>query len=259
MVHHRFVSTIALGGMLVSGPLAAQTTPSTAPAQSTPDFSGLWVRPKQITLRALTYFTKEDPPMLPAAAERYKELRGGRKDQDAKVPEQGQEDMDPAKPPYCMPYGFPRTYTTGDSIEILQNPGRVYLLFQDGEVQRIYTDGRTFPQGPPLSFMGQSIGRWEGDTLVVETKEMNEFTWLDSWGHIHSDALRVEQRIRRLDRDTLEINFLFDDPKIYTKPWTAKRVYRLGTATEYVIDYFICEDPKREEFEQKAVDDKKAP
>jgi hypothetical protein len=229
---------------------ALTTTPSSA---STPDLSGFWDRPPGVGPRESLFFTSEEPPMQPWAAERYKEIRKGMRSMTSERPDYGRADLDPGQYPYCMPFGFPRVYAYIDGFEIMQTPGRVYAIFQSSEIQRIYTDGRTFPKGPPLTFMGQSIGHWEGDTLVVETKDMNELTWMDNIGHLHSDALRVEQRIRRVDHDTLEMNFLFDDPKTYTKPWGGKKVFKLHPSTDLVLGYFFCEDPTRQDFLQKVL------
>ena len=70
--------------------------------------------------------------------------------------------------------------------------------------------------------MGDTIGKWEGDTLVADTDSFNDKTLLDRVGHVHSDALHVVERLRRIDRDTLEIEFTVDDPKAYTKPWSTE-------------------------------------
>jgi hypothetical protein len=105
--------------------------------------------------------------------------------------------------------------------------------------------------------MGQSIGYWEGNTLVVEAKDMSDLTWIDWQGRPHSDALRVEQRIRRIDHDNLGINFLFDNPKTYTKPWTGKRVYKWKATEDAEGDYeryfFHCETDVREQFSEKVI------
>ena len=220
------------------------------PAEGTtaPDLSGAWDHPEGPDVRLRLLFTTEEPPMQPWAEKRYQEARKGRNAPDSAQPDQGRSELDSAFPPYCMPYGFPRVYATTDAFEILQYPDRMYIIFESGGVQRIYTDGRKHPKGAPLTFMGQSIGRWEGDTFVVETKDMNDLTWIDGLGHPHSEELRVEQRIRRVDPNTLEIHFLFDDPKTYTKPWTAKKVYTSRPRGDVLMNYFICEEPKTEEY-----------
>jgi hypothetical protein len=259
MGNRRMVSILSMAAALLAFTplLLAQNPGQPAAPAATPDLSGVWDYVSDPGgKRNFAYFSKEEPPMLPWAAERYKEVRKG---QGEARPDYGRPDMDPSRYPYCMPSGMPRVFAYIDVFEIVQIPGRVYILFESSEVQRIYTDGRKHPNGPPLTFMGHSIGRWEGDTLIVDTVDINDLTWMDSVGHPHSDALRVEQRIRRLDHDTLEINFLFDDPKTYTKPWTGKKVYKLRPSKDVLMDYFLCEDRMREEFPRNVLGKKEAP
>jgi hypothetical protein len=119
-------------------------------------------------------------------------------------------------------FGFPRPF------EIVQIPGRVLVLFEwDHWVRPIWTDGRGHPKDPDPTWMGHSIGRWDGDTLVVDTVGLNDKTWIDSIGHPHSEDLHVIERYRRTKHDELEVAFTFDDPKAYTKPWTATVVFGL--------------------------------
>src|ERR1051326_3634842 len=89
--------------------------------------------------------------------------------------------------------------------------------------------------------MGYSVGKWQGDKLGVDPVGINEKTWLDSAGTPHSDALHVVERFRRVSQDTLEVEFLFDDPKAFTKPWSAKKVYKLDPDTEFE-EHLACED-----------------
>jgi len=142
----------------------------------------------------------------------------------------------------CAPYGIPRLMNYVGPFEILQTPGRVIMLFEGGNALRqIWTDGRGHPADLDPSWMGHSIGHWEGDTLVVDTVGLTDKTWLDTAGHPHSDALRVTERIRRTDHDTLENTLTFDDPKTYTRPWSSKIIYRLHP--NWVIrEDIVCED-----------------
>ena len=89
--------------------------------------------------------------------------------------------------------------------------------------------------------MGHSIGKWDGDTLVVDTVGLNDKTWLDGLGHPHSDALHLVERIRRVDHATLQFDLTFDDPKAYTKPWMGKQVFKLRPGWE-IPEHIICED-----------------
>jgi len=250
-----FLAAMAMA--VLSGVVLAQgPRPSAGASGQVPDLSGFWIRPEGVGPRQALYFTTEEPAMLPWAAKKYEVIRKGLNSMTTDRPEYGHPEFDPSQHPYCMPFGFPRVFAYSDGFEIVQVPGRVYINFESGAIQRIYTDGRTRAKGPPLTFMGQSIGRWEGDTLVVETTDINDITWLDSMGHLHTDALRVEQRIRRIDHDTLEMDFLFDDPKTYSKPWKGKRVFQLQKGNETLYDYFLCEDPTRQEFEENVLNKK---
>ena len=91
--------------------------------------------------------------------------------------------------------------------------------------------------------MGYSVGKWEGDTLVVDTVGSNDKTWLDNVGHPHSDALHVVERIRRVDHDTLQIAFTVEDSKAYAKPWTtSSRTFKLKTAYDLTEEFCVPDD-----------------
>ena len=184
--------------------------------------------------------------MQPWALARYKALREGRVSL-----EQGREEMDPIMYPYCMPHTFPRVYLTPNSVEIVQTPERVYMLLEaNGQLRRIYLDGRRHLEGWARTPMGISHGKWDGDTLVVETENilsLNKQGWLDTLGHPFTDALHVTERIRRLNRDTMQIDFVFNDPGAYTKPWTGKRVFQLHSDWE-MTEAIYCAAHQQEDF-----------
>ena len=147
----------------------------------------------------------------------------------------------------CFPPGVPRIYImrVGQPVEIIQIPGRVLMIFEyDHFVRQIFTDGRQHSQDLIASYMGDSIGRWEGDTLVVDTVGFNVTinSALDGDGHPHSTAnLRtLVERIRRVSHDALTIDFTIDDPKAYTKPWDAHTVFDLKPG--WNIGEVICVD-----------------
>jgi hypothetical protein len=126
-------------------------------------------------------------------------------------------------------------------MEIMQVPGRVVMIFEyDHFVRYIYTDGRQHPADLAPTWMGDAIGYWEGDTLVVDTIGFHNKTWLDRVGHPHSDALHVVERIRRAGHDTLIDDITIEDPEAYTKPWTARRIFQLKP--KWQIIEFVCED-----------------
>ena len=208
-----------------------------APA-STPDLTGIWSPPRTPKGFLPYNFSPEAPPPMQPWAIKHCELVGcgtgplGRANDDSRDPFLTS----------CAPYGIPRLMNYVEPFEILQTPGRVIMLFEGGNaVRQIWTDGRGHPADLDPSWMGHSIGHWEGDTLVVETIGLTDKTWLDTAGHPHSDALRVTERIRRVDHDTLENTLTFDDPKTYTRPWSSKIIYKLRPDWTIHED-IVCED-----------------
>jgi hypothetical protein len=141
----------------------------------------------------------------------------------------------------CLPPGVPAIYMVSIyPMEIIQTPGRVILFFEYGNyVRQIFTDGRKHQNLTP-TWMGDSIGKWEGDTLVIDASGFNDKTWIDSEGHPHSDALHVVERIRRTDHDHLLDEITVDDPKAYTKTLTTNRVFDFEP--DWNIAEFVCED-----------------
>ena len=124
----------------------------------------------------------------------------------------------------CDPQGMPREdlYEIR-TTQVLQTPEKIFLLYTFGKVWRvIWTDGRELPKDPEPRWYGYSVGKWVDDyTLVVQTTGLDDRTWIDRAGRPHSDALRVEERFHRADRDHLDLSVTIDDPKMYTKPWLA--------------------------------------
>jgi hypothetical protein len=225
------VAVFAISALLLNRTAPRSTATTAQSARSTPDLSGVWME------RDLGgTFAKDAPPLQPWADERTKANLAAGPEEDPEMK--------------CFPSGLPRIYLHRYPIEILQLPGRVILFFEyDHVVRQIWTDGRKHPKEGELddTWMGHSIGSWDGDALVVDTIGFNNKTWLDNAGHPHSDALHVVERIRRMDHDTLQIDFTFDDPKAYTKPWTGQKVFRLRPGweiTEQVCaDNFLWKEP----------------
>jgi hypothetical protein len=141
----------------------------------------------------------------------------------------------------CFPSGLPRIYLFLYPMEIIHTPGRVLMLFEYGHVIRqIFTDGRGHLQDAEPTWMGDSIGHWEGDTLVVDTRGFNDKTWLGYGGQPHSDELHVIERIHRIDHDSMMIEITLDDPKAYTMPLHTQKKYILKPG--WNLMEFVCED-----------------
>ena len=130
--------------------------------------------------------------------------------------------------------------------EIVQTPARLVMLFEDDipSHRTVYLDGRPHPKDPNPTWMGHSIGHWEGDTLVIDTVGFNDRTWLDAQGHPHTEKMHVIERLRRPDLGHLEIEFTIDDPGAYAKPWIIKRVADLDPNDE--IGEYVCTEGERD-------------
>ena len=141
----------------------------------------------------------------------------------------------------CTPAGFPRALLHPFPMQIVQAPGETIMLFEwDSLRHQIFTDGRAHDTTLGPLWMGDSIGHWEGDTLIADTVNFNNKTWLDRMGHPHSEALHVVERIRRIDHDHLVDDLTFEDPKAYTKPWSAELTFVLKP--KWTLQEQFCED-----------------
>src|SRR6185369_15319394 len=106
--------------------------------------------------------------------------------------------------------------------KIVQTPGLILILSEDLTYRQVFMDGRELEKSPNPSFTGYSVGRWEGDTLVVESNGYNDKTWLDFSGHPHTEALRITERFHRTDWGHMEIEETLRDPEIYARPPTIR-------------------------------------
>ena len=147
---------------------------------------------------------------------------------------------------YCDPLGYPRLITYNYGFQFIQTQDKVMQFFEWGHTWRdIWTDGRQLPTDPPLPrWLGYSVGRWEGDTFVVESNGFDDRSWIDQdrrggmlRGMPHSDQMQVEERYRRTAYDALEVSVTITDPKVYTKPWTSRGEFDLRPGTE-LWEYF---------------------
>ena len=213
--------------------LRAQTSPppnhgnsaAAKAASRVPDLSGNWsVKPGN------TSWDPSDPtgkkpqelPLTPWGLERLKA---------AKPPFGANETFEPNDPvqKYCDPPGPFRMYSYPWQFTIVQTPKQVYLLFEYFHVWRIVAMNQPHAKDVDLTWLGDSVGHYEGDALVIDTIGFNDKTWLDMVGHPHSDALHTVERFRRVSHDTLELEVTFEDPKAYTHSFTSKRDFKLSS------------------------------
>ena len=147
---------------------------------------------------------------------------------------------------FCLPPGIPRMLHSPMPMLVMQTPGYITMLFEYQRIWRIiYTDGRPHHPDVTDSFMGDSIGKWEGDTLVVDTVGFNDRTWLDTAGHQHSTGMRVIERLTRTGPETLSYEITVEDPAMYSRPWTHKGNLKPIKATKglpELLEYFCNEN-----------------
>jgi hypothetical protein len=133
----------------------------------------------------------------------------------------------------CTLSGVPRLDLGPKPFKILQSPDEVVILYQAYTTYRqVFTDGRPLPIDPQPSWLGYSVGKWDGDTLVVDTIGFNDLTWLDNAGTPHSESLHVTERFHRRDKEHLDIQITIDDPKTFRHPFTVTQHARLAPAIE---------------------------
>jgi hypothetical protein len=144
----------------------------------------------------------------------------------------------------CLPPG-PTLRAMTAMVKIVQTRGLIVMLYESGVLDRqIFIDGRTLPKDPNPTWMGYSVGRWEGDTLVVESAGFNDKTWLDLTGHPHTEELRVTERITRPDFGNMQLHMMIDDPRTYARPFTIPVDLRFVADTELLED--VCHENERD-------------
>jgi hypothetical protein len=247
---------LALAVSIVSLPGASQT-PSAGASNGIPDLSGVWDRPGAGNLARISptgpealsssgggpggysnFIVAERPSMTAWGKERYDAVRVGLKDYDDQPPDALDHER------YCYPRGPTRMFTGGAwPFEIRQMSDVVFLFFErDHWMRRVHMDGRGHPDGYLVTWMGHSIGKYEDNSLLVDTVLVNDITWIDGLGHPHSTDARFTERFRRPQHDQLEYTIRVDDPKAYTKPWEGKRVFELMPKGFEIMEHVICEE-----------------
>jgi hypothetical protein len=191
------------------------------------DLTGVWLTDHRGTNGYRGMTTEEGiPPRTPWADALFKSRLTGRESKEkAGVPPAFGND--PIM--QCNPYGFPRVLFYTDPVEFFSAPGRLVMFFQGQRVIReVWMDGRELPKDPDPRWLGYSVGKWDGDTLVIDTIGFDDRAWLDQYGNVYSGEMRFQERWRRAERDALEVVYRLEDPKSYTRPWvsTAKTFKR---------------------------------
>jgi hypothetical protein len=221
-----------------------------APAPRTPDgkpdLSGLWfkISPKYSRNVAADLKPEDIQPWARALVEQRRE-------------DLGRGYMNVLCVPLGPGYAISADSTGAEMMKIVQTPGLVLILNPDLTYRQIFLDGRALEPAPNPTWMGYSVGRWDGDTLVVESFGFNDRTWLDHDGHPHTEGLRLTERYRRRDFGRLEVEVTFSDPAAYTRSWTVAVRAELAADTEMIE--WVCNESDQhvERWIGRASDEKK--
>jgi hypothetical protein len=196
-----------------------------------PDISGVW---QLSQFQGGVLFPKGGAPLTPWAEAKFK----------AANPQTNDPNL------ACLPEGMPRFMLSIPlPMEIFQVPTRIVIIREGVQLYRqIYLNRQHLKDLDP-TYSGDSVGKWEGDTLVVDTIGLKDSTWVDNAGLPHSEAMRVIERIRRTDHDTLVDDVTIEDPMAFTKPITAERVFKLKPGWE--IQEFVCTENNKYTYQAK--------
>jgi hypothetical protein len=144
----------------------------------------------------------------------------------------------------CLPDGVPHADLLPEPFKIIQTPAVIVMLYEvETTFRQIFTDGRKQLTDPQPSWMGYSVGKWDGDTLIVDTVGFNNLSWLDARGHGHSEDMRVEERLHRRDFGHLDVSVTITDPQTFTMPVTIKFVEELLPDTD-LLEHYCLENEK---------------
>jgi hypothetical protein len=232
------------------------TAPAPRTSNGKPDFSGLWqvepspwaeIKPlvgdlndvfvpgddlsefSKYGINILADFKREEAPIRPEVAAKMRQRQKG-----------NETEMNP-----CLPGSITFMNLIPATNKWIQTPGLIVILQEAGfNFRQVYLDGRKPPSDALPLWLGYSVGKWEGDTLVVDTTGFNDKTVLDAFGNPHSDALHLTERYHRRDYGHLDVELTVDDPKIYTKPFTIKYTDLLLPDSD-ILEY-VCEENEKD-------------
>jgi len=186
--------------------------------------------PQMATFKNVGSGFKEGLPMLPWAADLLKQRKS----------ENSKDNPDA----HCLPLGLMQLHMHPQPRKIIQTPGMIVILYEaQGGIRQIFTDGRPLPKDPEPWWYGYSVGKWDGDTLVVETTGFRDDVWLDIDGSPLTESGKMTERIKRLNYGTLQTDVTIEDPKAYTKPFTVRVIHHLLPDTDLIE--FICSENDR--------------
>jgi len=244
----RFCGSIAIAFAIIAvlclAPVSAAGQSATAKSQDMPrlangkpDFSGVWDHPRVLDVTrdgkgcggGTPGCTQKGNGELSFTAEGAKRFKGPRIDFTA----------------YCLPWGYTRSSQVEYPLEIMQRPDRLAFLYESNNIFHVvHLDGRDHPKDLEANWMGHSVGKWEGDTLIVDTIGFNGKTYIDTAEHPSSDALHITERIGYIDPQHLSYEVTWEDPKMYTKPIKNTRVLSRMKPGDELMEYWCMENNK---------------
>lgn len=243
------IATLALVAVLPPASLAAQAPgPAAQPPRpvvmgdplrrdlalpdNSPNISGTWS--PNTYFRVISPMDGSATPFLPWAREFFLNRNAAEA--------RGEPLFDPNA--NCLPSGVPRVIPTPYPLDIVQTPDAIYIGIEVMHSFRIiHMDGKPKPADFKPTYLGYSAGHWEGDVLVVETTGLNGYTQVDEEGRPKSSAMKVTERYAKRAPDLLEITYTLDDPRTYTRPWTARAQYRWTPDLRF--SEYVCEENNR--------------
>jgi hypothetical protein len=238
------VRLIFAAALIASLPAAAQSTPSKPVprlANGKPDLTGVWDHPR------VGDVSKDVNGRCAGGTDGCSSI--GAHDLDSTLTPFGKAEN--AKPKFdygvhCLPWGYVRSWGTPYPAELVQKPEKLAILFEQNNMFHVVpTDGRDHSKNLYPSWLGDSVGHWEGDALVVDTIGFNGQTWLDTEPErLTSDALHVIERFSRPDYNHIQYEITASDPKMYTKPWKNTRVFVLMAPGQELLEYSCDENNK---------------
>jgi hypothetical protein len=204
------------------------SAPAPRAADGKPDLSGVWRGAGPLYRFNIAQDLKPEDVQPWAEALFLQRVRDSRKDSPL------------AK---CMPVSVP-FHNFFNLARIVQTPALTVILYEspNSPHRTVFTDGRELPKDPNPTFLGYSVGRWEGDTLIITTAGFNDLGWLDSAGHPQTESLRITERLRRRDFGHMDFEITIDDPKVFTRPFTIKTERLLAADTDLLEDF--CENER---------------
>jgi len=206
--------------------------PLPGPAHDPHDLNGVWNMRRGFGGNA---YGRVPPEMTDWAKDQFKQIKSSNG---------GDYTLEQTNDPVitkCYPPGTPRIYLQPFPWQIVKGDKEVLFIYEyDHTVRHVFTDGRKHPEDVTPTYMGDSIGSWDGNTFVVDTVGFNDKTWLDRVGHPHSDQLHVVERFTRVNLNDLELDITMEDPKALVKPWDVHLAFQLRP--DWTLEEQVCTD-----------------